>query len=152
MKVDKGRGITCSGMSEEEEHLIYFSSKFINQDPITGSFTINLPHRLELSGKWKCAILDLYVKPDITNILSAAIHILADFCSESFIAGDKLPIIRKIYLKKSSKFYNLTNTLYIPLKQSNITNFSLSILDQRFKPIIFQSSHLLEFTLHFVKS
>ena len=133
-----------------EEHLIYFSSKFSSQDPITGSFSVNLPSRLELRGKWKCAIVDFFIRQDNSKFVPI-IHLLSDFCSTSFVGEDKLPILSKVYLQKSSKHYNISNLLYIPLKQNILTSFRLSFLDHNLKPILFSKPYLLECTLHFIE-
>ena len=46
----------------KEEHRIYFSSNYSIHSKNQGAFTVNLPFPLELKGKWKCAIVDIFVK------------------------------------------------------------------------------------------
>jgi len=147
----------------EEEHLFYFSSKYSLQDPITGSFTINLPLTLNLEGKWKCAVLDFFIRPDNLDFFirpddsnkhtSEFIYILADFCSTSFIQENKqIPILKKIGVNKGTYHYSFTHPLYIPLKQPTLTNFDLTFLDTFFEPITLHKTFLIECTLHFSKN
>lgn len=137
----------------EEEHVFYFSSKFTKQDKVSGSFTVNLPFTLNLKGKWKCAILNFFIKPDISNDQSSQyIYILADFCKTSFVQGNKeRPILQKIGLSKSNQQYNISNLLYISVKQSTLSDFDLLFLDSSFNPIILGKRHIIECALHFMK-
>jgi len=137
----------------EGEHLLYFSSKYSPQDSITGRFIINLPLTLNLEGEWKCALLDFFIRPDNSDDLSSEfIYILGDFCKTSFIQQNKqLPILKKVSINNSAHQYEFSYPLYIPLKQSSLTNFTLTFLDTFLKPIILHKSYLIECTLHFTK-
>lgn len=133
-----------------EEHLIYFSSKVSSQDKTTGSFTVNLPFHLHLSGDWKCAVLDFFIKPDTPNSVLESVFIIADFCVNSLLNNGKfLPILKKVYCKRAKRAYNFTQPLYINLKQSSLSDFDLTFLDSDFKPIIISPNQVLECTLHF---
>lgn len=137
----------------EDEHLIYFSSRYSKQDTITGSFTLNLPYTLNLEGKWKCAVLDFFISPDNSdNHSSQYIYCLGDFCKTSFIQEkNQIPILKKIPLSKGTKQYTFSNPTYIPLKQNSLSDFDLSFLDTFFQPIILHKINIIECTLHFVK-
>jgi len=137
----------------EEEHLFYFSSKYSTQDPITGSFTVNLPLTLNLEGKWKCAVLDFFIRGgDSDKYTSESIYILGDFCKTSIIQENKqLPILKKIALNKAKHQYNFSHPLYIQLKQPTLTNFNLTFLETSFKAVITHKSFLIECALHFRK-
>lgn len=137
----------------EGEHIFYFSSRFTQQDRVSGSFTINLPFTLNLEGEWKCAILDFFIRPDISDAHSAQyIYVLGDFCRTSFIKGnEQIPILKKIALNKSTQQYTFSQPLYIPLKQDSLTDFDLTFLDTFFKVILLHHSSIIECTLHFLK-
>lgn len=133
-----------------EEHLYYFSSKFTKQNKNTGFFDINLPITLDLSGKWKCGILDLYVKDN--NSVFESIYVSTSFCNTSLIhEQDQIPVLKKVNLKSGNNNINFPHPLYIKVKQKQISNFSLSCLDTNLRTINFDDRFLLELTLHFVK-
>lgn len=139
----------------EEEHLFYFSSKYSKQDQFTGGFTTNLPFPLNLEGEWKCAVLDFYIKTSSNNRDSIEfIYILGDFCKTSFIQEKKeIPLLKKVPInKKLVQQYSFTNLLYIPLKQSTLSDFDLTFLDTSFHPYILDKSSLIECTIHFIKN
>lgn len=135
------------------EHLIYFSNKLSPQDKTTGSFTVTLPFHLNLSGEWKCAILDFFLKPDYPNSTHESIHIIGDFCENSLLSNGKLsPILKKVFCKRAKRAYNFTSPLYIPLKQSTLSDFDLTFLDSKLKPIVFTEEQTVECILHFSKN
>lgn len=137
----------------EREHRIYFSSDFSTQDRVTGSFTVNLPFSLNLEGVWRCAILDFFIRPDISDSHSSQfIYILADFCQTSFIhQTTELPILKKVHLNNSAQYYDFSNPLYIPLKQSSLTDFDLVFLDSFLLPVTLTRPSKIECMIHFIK-
>lgn len=137
----------------EEEHRIYFSTDFSTQNKDSGSFTTHLPYTLNLEGDWKCAILDFFISPDISKNSSQFIYILGDFCETSIILGiDRKPILKKAYLSSGTQYYEFTYPLYIPLKQSSITDFDLVFSDSSLTPIKLRRASKIECTLHFTKN
>lgn len=131
-----------------EEHRFYFSTKFSSQN--LGEFNVNLPFPVDLQGKWKCSIRDAIIKLD--NIETDCIYILADFCVTSSIQQNKqLPILKKVYLKSKQNWYDFPQPLYIPVKQVNLTDFSLLFLDSDLNNISFRDNFLIECTIHFYK-
>lgn len=138
----------------EEEHRIYFSSDFSTQEKSSGSFTVHLPNTLNLEGKWKCAVLDFFIRPDNSdNHSSQFIYILADFCETSIILQtDRFPILRKVHLNQGAQQYEFAYPLYIPLKQSSITDFELVFLDSFLLPVKLNKPSKIECTLHFIKN
>lgn len=137
----------------EEQHLIYFSSVYATHDKVTGSFTTNLPFTLHLEGKWKCAVLDFSIKPDISDSNSPQyIYILADFCKTSIIHQiEQSPILRKVALSDAAQLYEFANPIYISLKQNSLTDFDLFFTNSLLNPIKFHKSNRIECTLHFIK-
>lgn len=133
----------------KEEHRFYFSSKTsVKQNQC--SFTVNLPFPLDLTGKWKCCLYEVYVH--FPKLDSPSIYILSDFCETSLV-GEKnqLPILRKVYFSPNKRYYSYSHPLYIPLKQTHISNFSLSFLDSNLHQILFSDDFLIECTIHFYK-
>lgn len=135
----------------KEEHRFFFSSKYSIHNKNQGSFTVNLPFSLNLSGKWKCAILEVFVSTlDLKEVKS--LYILADICETSLVGGNKqLPILKKLYLESDKTYYTSPNPFYITLKQSQINNFTLSCIDSNLEKITFNENFLLECNIHFYK-
>jgi hypothetical protein len=139
----------------EKEHLIFFSSDFSSYDRNSGHFCVHLPNTLNLEGEWKCAVLDFFITPDNSPEHSSSqfIYILADFCETSIILqGGYKPILKKVHLSKGAHQYEFSYPLYIPLKQSRLTDFDLIFLDNFFLPIRINQSSRIECTLHFIKN
>jgi hypothetical protein len=133
----------------KEEHRFYFSSSHSISNSNTSSFTVNLPFSLDLAGRWKCTIYEVFI--DSADLSTESLYILSDFCETSLLEENKqLPILRKLYLSPNKKFYNFPHLLYIPLKQVHLTNFTLSFLDTNLQKI--NTTDLkIECTLHFYK-
>lgn len=134
----------------KDEHRLYFSSKYhiygINQ----AIFTVNLPFPLLLSGKWKCALLDVYIKFKEAELESC--YILGDFCETSLIDSvNQLSILKKLYLEPNESYYSFALPLYIPVKQTQLNNLSLSLLDSNLEHIYQDKITLVECTVHFYK-
>jgi len=133
-----------------DEHRFYFSSNHSIQDKTLATFTVNLPFPLELTGKWKCAILDCYIK--LTKLELNSLFILGDFCEISLVEENKqLPILKKVYLKSNENYYNFLHPLYIPVKQTHLSNFSLAFVDPNLQNILLNTDFLIECTIHFYK-
>lgn len=133
-----------------DEHRIYFSSDYCTLDKSTGSFTVNLPFLLDVSGKWKSTIRDIFIKTD--SFSSSCIYILADFCDTSLIKEkEQLPILKKLYLEPNQKYYTFTHPLYVPVKQTVLSSFNLLLLNSEFKSIQLGEEFLIECTIYFYK-
>lgn len=133
-----------------EEHRIYFSSDHCVFENESASFTVNLPFPLQFTGKWKCTIRDIFIKLDSPPF--NCVYILADFCATSLIhENGQIPILKKLYLNPDQSFYSFTHPLYIPVKQTVLSNFNLSLLNNNLKSIHLDKNFLLECTIHFYK-
>lgn len=134
----------------KEEHRIFFSSAYCEKS--SEHFLINLPFSLDLSGKWKCTIRDIYLSVNRVNFSPEYIYILGDFCETSIIQGKKqLPILKQFYFQQNKKYYSYDHPLYIPLKQNSLNKIELRFLDKDLKDIDFGEKYLIECCLHFYK-
>lgn len=135
----------------KEEHRFFFSSDHVSLYNNRASFTVNLPFSLDLRGKWKCALLDLFIRLGELDIDSC--YILADFCDTSLVQEtNQLPILKKLYLKRGESYYTFLRPLYIPIKQTHISSFTLTLLDSNLQEFLISDTKLLiECTIHFYK-
>ena len=134
----------------KEEHRFYFSSTYSTHNKSQAVFTVNLPFPLDFIGKWKCSILDVFIKINKPELNLC--YILANFCDTSLVEETKqLPILKKLYLKPSESYYSFLHPLYIPLKQTRLSNFTLTFLDSNLQNIYLDSSFLIECNIHFYK-
>lgn len=131
-----------------EEHRIYFSSSFCLES--SGHFILNLPYTLDLQGKWKCAIKDIYIF-GAKEKLPQFIYVLGDFCETSILQGQEVPILNKVYFN-NNEYYSFADPLYIPLKQKQLYQLELAFTDRDLKTIHFDKNFLIECTLHFYKN
>lgn len=134
-------------MSKEEQR-IYFSSLYCEKNQ--ENLILNLPYTLDLEGKWKCGIKDIYISFKSLNI-PRFILITGDFCETSFIQKQEIPILQKIYLEKNQNYYSFSDPLYIPIKQQRIRRIEINLLDENFKQIYFNPELIIECLLHFHK-
>ena len=142
--------ISFSWRMSSEEHRFYFSSKYSFQNKNLGEFTVSLPFSLELRGKWKATVCDVFFK--LANTETDCIYILADFCDTSLVQQNKqLPILKKVYLNSIQNYFYFTHPLYIPVKQNSLSGFSLSFLDSKFEIISLGPDCLIECSIHFYK-
>ena len=133
----------------KEEHRIFFSSAYCEKS--SEHFLTNLPFSLDLSGKWKCTIRDIYISVR-KNLPPGYVYILSNFCETSFIQGKKqLPILKRFFYRQSKKLYSYVQPLYIPLKQNSLNKIELRFLDKDLKDIEFGENYLIECCLHFYK-
>ena len=134
-----------------DEHIFHFSTEFTPQLNTTGSFFVNLPITLDLTGNWKCAILDILFKSN-TLFEQEPVYILASFCETSLLHDKgQLPILGKVILKKGLKRTHFPDPLYIKVKQKQISNFYLDFFNRKIEKFDFSSSYFLDITLHFYK-
>lgn len=133
----------------KEEHRFYFSSEHSLRDN-QGAFTVNLPFPFQLPGLWKCTIYDVFISLD--NIQLSSFYILTDFCETSLVNENiQLPVLKKVYIETDTNYYSFTNPLYIPIKQSHISSFTLLFLDSNLQKIKFNKNCLIECCIHFYK-
>jgi hypothetical protein len=137
----------------KREHLIYFSSDNARQINHT-SYSVRLPHELNLDGNWKCAVLDFFISSDtVINYYLKNIYILADFCETSIVSQiGAEPILKKIYLTEGTELYDFPNPLYIPLKQYSLSDFTITFLDRKLRKVYLEElGGIVECTLHLIK-
>jgi len=132
----------------KEEHRLFFSSAFCEK--LSGHYLVNLPFSIDLAGKWKCVIRDIYVSVKKKNFTPDSIFVLGDFCETSIVQEKKqLPILSQFYYRKPQKYYTFIQPLYIPLKQKSLNKIELQFIDRNLKNIDFGEDFLIECCLHF---
>ena len=132
----------------KEEHRIHFSTSFCETS--YDQFIVNLPHILDLEGKWKCAIKDIYISSK--NIfIPLFVYVLGDFCETSILNNQEIPVLTKFYLEKSQQYSFFSHPLYIPIKQNQLNQIELAFVDENLKKIDFGDNFSIECTLHFYK-
>lgn len=134
------------------EHVYYFSSEFSKHNSTTGFFYNNLPVTLNLPGKWKCGLIDIFAKTDGYISDQQTVFIVVSFCETSLVHDqNQLPVLRKVKLTHGNNHITFTKPLYINVKQKQISNFNINFLNKNLDVIHFGSDSIIELTLHFYK-
>jgi hypothetical protein len=133
----------------KDEHRVFFSSRHCTQSQ--EQVTLNLPYSLNLQGKWKCAIKDIFIDTHDLSV-NRFVFITSNICETSVIQGKDLPVLRKLFIEKSPHYYSFLDPIYITVSQTEINHIRLTLLDSNLKKIIFKENCLLECMFHFFKN
>jgi hypothetical protein len=89
-----------------------------------GSFSVHLPERLFLKGKWDVALCEL----DYQGKVSAdSVYICSGICESSVVGDIKLPVLRRISLKGKKKHYEFSHLFFIPVIHQEIPTINVFI-------------------------
>ena len=82
-------------------YLSWDDSKFLHPGNKANDFLIDFPNTIDLRGEWFVALSDVKIKAQTKK----SIFVLSDVCEESYVKGNKYPVLRRLD-DKSSDFDN----------------------------------------------
>jgi hypothetical protein len=92
------------------------------------NFTVVLPKRLNLQGRWGCALKELYLECGQTSTSHA--FVCSDICEPSFVNGEEVSVLRGVELGegKSVKVSHIfQQPFYIPLSKKEINSITITL-------------------------
>ena len=111
------------------------------------NFTCILPKRMELSGNWEVALMQIEYP---SSAQSARVNVYTDIINNVMYGDDMIPILRRINVLAKGKFININVPFYMPLNKDYIDQISIHIMGDTKVTHSF-SSYPLKCTLHFRK-
>ena len=78
-------------------YVVWDESKACYPDNKPNNFWLELPSTLILQGEWCIALMDVKIKTQTKN----SIFLLSDVCEESYVKGNKYPVLRRLDEKTS---------------------------------------------------
>ena len=130
-----------------DQHFIFISSNQSNNIfslNTNSNFTIELPSLLNLNDYWEVALKEIWYK---STEAKEIVDILTDFCNESLVNGNFLPILRRIYIKKGLQYKCFDDSFYLPISRKQLKNISFYLKSSDNNYVSFLSGEL-NITLH----
>ena len=110
----------------------------------TYNFTVELPERINLEGKWVVGLCDFR----LTESSSDELYILSDLCEYSYVRDSLQPILRIIYPENTEKNYIFPRIFYIPITNNTFTRINFYIKDKTLR-LLMSLVGEIRMTLHF---
>ena len=94
------------------------------------SFTVKLPKRLYLHGKWVCAICEIYLPPfhseeSLTTPQAVAIDVCSTICGDTVIGNQHAPVIRRLVITGEERLSG-TRQRFNPLQYTELIRHEAS--------------------------
>jgi len=115
-------------MEEFYIHLSSEDSKDLYPHNTPADFRVQLPERIQLLGRWKCALAEIkFVSPTQRSTLDTSLLLNSNLCDSSIVGNTKAPILRRMPLTRGT--YNKTYDFlhYYPIKTFNFDTIHLYI-------------------------
>lgn len=113
-------------------HLILRSDQSMNYYPDNKPchFKVKLQQNLELSGKWKIALLEITLTENVKRRLIDSLYIYSNICGESIINGSTAPLLRRVVVSNKENTI-FTSPYYIPVVKSEVNEIEIIIKNHK---------------------
>lgn len=116
-------------MTEKFIYVQSDESDAVFSDNETYKFRVQLKSPLFLSGTWKVALVEFHATQTSKSTLKAdeGLYIYSDLCSESIIAGEERPLLRRLEKNSRAKWDYILDPFYIAVKKKEVREFNIYI-------------------------
>ena len=121
-------------------------SKIYFPENKSAKFSVKLPERLYLPGKWQLALCDVQY-PSIEKKKPEQLLVLADICQDCIIGETRSPVLRR-FKYRSRGYAEFGVFYYVPLKNQEVDHISIYLRTDSGEEPLFTSGRV-RCTLHF---
>ena len=135
------------GSELDQYYMIISSDEFDNVYPLNQntSFSIDLPSSLCLDTSWEVSLTEIWIKSQENR---EQIDLCADFCVETLVNGNFVPLLRRVEIKKGYNHISYDNPYYCHISRGDLKHLSFFITHPTTRDLSFIKSQVTV-TLHF---
>ncbi len=115
-----------------ESFVVFLSSEETRDDDSQANFTVHLAQPLHLREAWEVALVDFCMSTTSHN--NAVVSIICDAVDSSICNSQQLPLLRKL----ATRSFTFGDSLYIPVRQRDITSINIRLLSGSGQPLTFR--------------
>ena len=125
------------------------SSEYFENKP--NCFRIQLNKQVQLDGYWTIALTEFTTESWNSNKKSQEVFICCEMCENTFVGGQDMPLLRRVYLGEKQET-NIINKLpyYVPVEIGQLQQICIYITDRAGNLVSFLDGPV-GVTLHFKK-
>lgn len=94
------------------------------------NFKIKLPEPVMLQGDWTVALTEITMREDRGNKDTCILYIYTNICSESFINGVNVPLLRRVVSINKGNF-TFAPCYYIPVIKSELSEIEFTLENEQ---------------------